>query len=133
MLLRKLRLQNFRQFKEIEVEFSPGLIAIVGANGSGKTTLLEAISWALYGEKRKNKDTLRHMWADGKDKVSVTLEFSLGARIFFIERTFDKAVLSELAPDGERILAAGLTSVSDEVVRLLHLTHKQFTNSFCAE
>ncbi|MCY4175120.1 MAG: DNA replication/repair protein RecF [Acidimicrobiaceae bacterium] len=38
-----LALQDFRSYAHAEVEFAPGLTAIVGPNGHGKTNLLEAL------------------------------------------------------------------------------------------
>jgi len=43
MEIKKLALENFRQFKTMEFEFSSGTSLILGSNTSGKTTLLEAI------------------------------------------------------------------------------------------
>ena len=54
MLLKSLRMKNFRQFKgEQFVEFScdpkNNVTVILGDNTSGKTTLLQAFNWCLYG------------------------------------------------------------------------------------
>jgi DNA replication and repair protein RecF len=38
-----LRLRNFRNFDDLELELPPAGVALVGPNGSGKTNLLEAI------------------------------------------------------------------------------------------
>ncbi|ADL06801.1 DNA replication/repair protein RecF [Thermosediminibacter oceani] len=43
MHLTKIRLFDFRNFREAEVEFSGGLNVLYGDNGQGKTNLLEAI------------------------------------------------------------------------------------------
>jgi DNA replication and repair protein RecF len=43
--VRTLWLTDFRSYTSIEVNFSPGLTALVGANGEGKTNLLEALAW----------------------------------------------------------------------------------------
>ncbi|MGI8940136.1 MAG: DNA replication/repair protein RecF [Iamia sp.] len=45
MELARLWLTDFRGYAAAEVEFDPGLTAVVGANGEGKTNLLEAIGW----------------------------------------------------------------------------------------
>ena len=41
-----LSLVDFRSYSRAEVEFAPGLTAVVGPNGHGKTNLLEAIGFA---------------------------------------------------------------------------------------
>ena len=62
MQINRLRLQNFRQHANTEIEFGLGLTGIIGPNGAGKTTLLEAIAWAMYGmpAARGSRDTLRN-------------------------------------------------------------------------
>ena len=46
MRVSSLSLIDFRSYAETEVEFAPGLTAIVGPNGHGKTNLLEALGFA---------------------------------------------------------------------------------------
>ncbi len=67
-----LRLQGFKSFAErTNVEFGPGISAVVGPNGSGKSNLADALRWAL-GEQgralrsRKSEDVI---WA-GSEKRS---------------------------------------------------------------
>ncbi len=55
MLLRKMKLYDFRQFKgEQNIEFSTdperNVTIIMGENGAGKTTLAQAFTWCLYGD-----------------------------------------------------------------------------------
>jgi len=47
MKLNRIKLQNFRCFEHLEVEFHPRLTVIVAENGIGKTTLLDAIATGL--------------------------------------------------------------------------------------
>lgn len=55
MLLKSLKLKDFRQFKgEQTISFSTdpvrNVTVIMGENGSGKTTLAQAFTWCLYGD-----------------------------------------------------------------------------------
>ncbi len=43
MKLRELKLINFRNYKEVNLEFDPSINIFIGDNGSGKTNILEAI------------------------------------------------------------------------------------------
>lgn len=55
MLVRTLKLKDFRQFKgEQTISFATdpvkNVTVIMGENGSGKTTLAQAFTWCLYGD-----------------------------------------------------------------------------------
>ncbi len=43
MIFEKVRLRNFRNFTEVDAEFSPRINVFLGDNGQGKTNLLEAL------------------------------------------------------------------------------------------
>lgn len=129
MKLIRLRLENFRQHRDTTVEFRDGMTAIVGANGSGKSTLLEAITFALFGEQRQTKDSIRFHWAGPRERFRAQLTFEFGGRRYVVERGEKSA---ELRADGN-VVAEGLREVKGACERLLRLTHDQFVNSFCAE
>lgn len=68
MLIKSLRMENFRQFKESnKIEFSmdseKNVTIILGDNTFGKTTLLQAFNWCFYGIAMfdHNKDNLLNL------------------------------------------------------------------------
>jgi exonuclease SbcC len=128
MELRRLRLENFRQFAEAEIEFGSGITGIIGPNGSGKTTLLEAIAWAIYGVQaiRGDKDSIRRLGAPGRSRVSVTVEFRLGAHEYAVSRNLYSA---ELRQNGQ-VVANSLKAVSEKLGRILGMSHDEFFNTY---
>lgn len=48
MILKKLKLKDFRNYKNLDLEFNPGNNAFFGDNASGKTNLLEAIYYLAF-------------------------------------------------------------------------------------
>ena len=50
VILRNLKLQNFKGIREKELEFSEGLSKVKGKNGVGKTTILTAWLWLICGK-----------------------------------------------------------------------------------
>lgn len=47
MILKKIRIENFRCFRNYEVNLTPGTTVFIGKNGAGKTSLLNAIRYGL--------------------------------------------------------------------------------------
>jgi len=55
MKLEKLKLTNYRQYKDCEIEFPrhdsrKHITVIEGVNGAGKTNILNAVTWCLYNK-----------------------------------------------------------------------------------
>ena len=104
MKLLRVRIDNFRLLKEVELDFSTdtdrNLSIIRAANESGKTTLLTALQWGLFGddalpEQGKN---FRHSPLDassGERKhvtVSVELDYEVGDSTYRLIRSVKETV-----------------------------------------
>ncbi|MFH1827216.1 MAG: DNA replication and repair protein RecF [bacterium] len=86
MLLKKIDLHNFRNFKNNEFIFNPLLTLIIGENSKGKTNILEAIYFLIFGigfrESREveliNFDNLKQAWVGGEYSLGdVKMEFKV--------------------------------------------------------
>ena len=53
MLIKELKLKNFRNYEELEIHPHPGINLFFGRNGSGKTNLLEAIHYCALGRSHR--------------------------------------------------------------------------------
>jgi exonuclease SbcC len=130
MQINRIKLVNFRQHENTEIEFGPGLTGIVGPNGAGKTTILEAIAWAMYGmpAARGNRETLRRRGAPPRARVEVEVDFTLGAHHYRILRSLNQA---ELYQDGDPVaIANSIGAVTDRVTRILGMTRDEFFNTY---
>mgnify|MGYP003525635887 CR=1 FL=1 len=85
MLIKKITLENFRQFKDIQsVEFSEdnvkNITIILGENGAGKTTFAQAFRWCLYGKTTftdsflLNKEISQNLGPNKESFVRVSLQ-----------------------------------------------------------
>ena len=88
MQLKRIRLKNYRRYRDEEIEFPTGITGIVGRNGSGKSTLIEAIGWCMYGNHaaRTKKDEIRTTGVQKDQNCSVALEIVLGSDTIRIVR-----------------------------------------------
>jgi len=57
MELKNIRLENFRNYHEINVEFEPNVNLLVGENAQGKTNLLEAVAFLGSGRAFRTQKT----------------------------------------------------------------------------
>lgn len=74
MFIRKLILNNFRNYHHLESEFAENGIFITGNNGIGKTNILEAIYYLTLGRSfRKSED--KDLILNGEKEASVYLVF----------------------------------------------------------
>src|SRR5688500_18179085 len=130
MQINRIRLVNFRQHENTEIEFGAGLTGIIGPNGAGKTTLLEAIAWAMYGmpAARGNRETLRRRGAPPRARVEVEVAFTLGAHHYRIVRSL---TTDELYQDGDpAAIANSIGAVTERVTRVLGMTRDEFFNTY---
>lgn len=101
MLLKNIKIKNFRQFKEEEmIKFATdehsNITLILGDNTSGKSTLLQAFLWCFYGrtnfttkDKIFNEELANEMLNNTKEKVKITIELEHKETKYIIEREQD--------------------------------------------
>ena len=79
MLITNLKIQNFRNYNELNLDFNNGINVIYGNNAQGKTNILEAIFLTSIGKSfRTNKD--KELIKMGEDFAKIEVEFSKSDR-----------------------------------------------------
>lgn len=74
MYIKKVKLENFRNYDNLEVDFKKDFNLIYGNNAQGKTNILEAIYISALGKSfQTNKDS--ELIKIGKDKAKIEIEF----------------------------------------------------------
>lgn len=89
MILKSIKLKNFRQFRDEYVEFAQGddgknVTIIIGEIGTGKTSFAQAFFWCMYGEtsfsdkSMLNKIIEKQMTPNSVEEVEVDLKLDHG-------------------------------------------------------
>lgn len=85
MIIKKIKLKNFKCFDNAEFDFSK-INLIQGQNGSGKSSLaLESVLFCLYGY---NENSLRDLIQKGKKSCTVAIQIIKNKNLYNIVRTY---------------------------------------------
>lgn len=135
MKLIRLKMVNFKKFRNAQIEFQDGLTGIIGNNGAGKSTIVEAILWSLYGNRALSikKDFLKNINAKKFDQMSVKLVLMTGNQEWKIYRGIKANGQAEasLEIDTKRI-AWSVKDVDDFLSKKLHTSAQDFKKTFYA-
>jgi len=102
LYLDKLYINQFRNYKENEIDFEPGVNIILGRNAQGKTNLLEAVYFLSTGRSfRTHRDSEMLSWESDSFLIRGQIERRegrIGIRILYPEKG-----KKEIYVDGEKL------------------------------
>jgi DNA repair protein SbcC/Rad50 len=137
MILKSIRLKNFRKFKESYVEFPDGVTGVVGLNGVGKSSLFEAVAWTLYGPvaARTSTDQIKREGAASSEPCRVELEFIFDDDAYHVVREMSGKNLSASgsATVNGKMAVNGAEVLSRFIQKKLGMDWKSFYTSIFAK
>lgn len=137
MILKSIRLKNFRKFKESYIEFPDGVTGVVGLNGVGKSTLFEAVAWTLYGPvaARTSTEQIKREDAAPSDPCRVELDFIFDDDAYHVVREMNGKNLSASgsATVNGKLVANGAEVLSKFIQKKLGMDWKSFYTSIFAK
>ena len=122
MILKKISLNNIRSYEAQEIEFKEGSILLSGDIGSGKTSILLAIEFALFGLQPGQRGSA--LLRNGAKEGGVSIEFEIGGKEIFIERTLKKGKTiaqdyAAITIDGEK-QEISVTELKNKILDILN-------------
>lgn len=115
-MLSNLTLRNFRQHRDLTLDFTHGITVLRGANEAGKSSVFEGIIYALFGLRAcRNNDIVT--WGEDSKNMKVELTLSLPEGECRISRSLRSAELRM----GDRVVSGqgDVTAVAEELLGLL--------------
>ena len=136
MIIHKIKLENFKSYKNSEIELNPGISIIIGENGAGKSTILEAISYALFKEFDGKLEDVKRKTSDVGDNIkvmSVTVEFEHQGNIYQVirgkKKTSNISKLNIKRNNYWELKIEGDKNVTRELEYILNIDSKSFLNA----
>ncbi len=97
MIIKRLKLENWKTFDDVEFTFTQGLNIIEGSNYSGKTAFIQALYFALFNETLYKQLTTKDLKKEGEKDASVVFDFTVDGQEYRIRRNIS----------GERVIKTG--------------------------
>ena len=104
MLIKELKLKNFRNYRELTLQPHPGVNLFFGRNGSGKTNLLEAVHYCSLGRSHRIANDA-HVVKNGEAFAlsSVCVQNMLGQREIAVRFHPDEMLKKTILIDQKKI------------------------------
>ncbi len=137
MKLQRLIINNFRSYKEADINFSGSQNYIFGRNWQGKSSVMDAIGYALFGKQvfpyriAGSVVKTQHLVRDGAKSGDVTLIFTHESKEYALFRTCPKDS-PKLTCEGQ-IIGENATTVKETLQELLGIDSELFVNVFYSE
>lgn len=96
MRIKKLRMENWRQYESASVQFVGHAIGIVGPNGCGKSSILDAIKFGIFGSSDRVKaENVRF----GAESGFIEVEFEHHVHTYRVRRSIEGSTCKLSGPD----------------------------------
>jgi DNA repair exonuclease SbcCD ATPase subunit len=114
-VIRRLRLENWRAYEHLELDFRPGATFVVAPNGVGKSSIVEGARFALFGSVPPARDGAARLSRAAATSASVDVELPSG-RLLTVTRTYPAKARGSAVPT---VLVDGETTPPDDLDGLL--------------
>ncbi len=123
-MINKLQLKAFQAHKLSNLEFDPGVNAIIGESDEGKTSIIRALYWAAQN-KPSGDDFISNFSKRGECSATVEIDRQTVTR-------FKNKTKNEYRINDQEFKALGKSGVPDEVSNILQLDDLNFQNQMDA-
>ncbi|BBJ28030.1 AAA family ATPase [Athalassotoga saccharophila] len=121
MIIRSVKLQNFKSHLDSSISFSEGLNLIIGPNGSGKSSILEAIGLAFFGITNEKKLSQFITNEDSKNTALIKVDFVSDGIHFTITKEISSSQSRVKISDDTGLTVDGNAKVIEKMKQLFRI------------
>jgi DNA repair exonuclease SbcCD ATPase subunit len=121
-MIKTLRLRDWRNYADVEIQFNEGVTFVVATNGVGKTSMIEAARWALFGTLGPTPEAAIRAGADSA-QASVDLILP-SSRVLKVTRALTRPRTRKDGQPSPQISIDGATVAPEGLAALLESEYK---------
>ncbi|MBA2847240.1 exonuclease SbcC [Methanococcus maripaludis] len=128
MIIKNIKMENFRSHRNTSINFSKGITSIIGQNGSGKSSIFQAMNFALFAP-RGNNFRIENLMQQGAASFSVELEFEMMGNTYLVKRKrFQHKTDDKLYVNG-KLNAESASEINKKIEEILEIDNSVFSNA----
>lgn len=131
MTIKKIKIRNFCNFENIEMEFSKGLVVLKGPNEAGKSSLLNALKLSVFGDATSSSAEIQMQKRWNSDELFLLeVHFQDDNGTFIISRDYENKKNILNLPDGTTL--KDKKRIQEKITKLIGLpSEKCFLSTIC--
>ncbi len=131
MIIKKIKIRNFRNFENIEKEFSNGLNVLKGPNEAGKSSLLNALELSMFGDATSSSTEIQTQRRWNSDILFlIEVHFQDEKGVYIISRDYENKKNILNLPDGTTL--RDKKRIQEKLIELIGLpSEKCFLSTIC--
>ncbi|WP_459202624.1 AAA family ATPase [Methanococcus sp. CF] len=128
MIIKSIKMENFRSHRNTSINFNRGITSIIGQNGSGKSSIFQAMNFALFAP-RGNTFKIENLTQQGAASFSVELEFEMMGNTYIVKRKrFQNKTDDKLYVNG-KLNAESASEINKKIEEILEIDNSVFSNA----
>ena len=117
MRLQRLETRNFKHLngegdRPFVLEFTKGIMGILGPNESGKSSIMQAVFFALFGEPLEGGREIGRYVAYGQRIAEIRLEFEIEGQSYLVYRKIQRTDIADPRSENSSIRFGSKTIVA---------------------
>ncbi|MBA2868231.1 exonuclease SbcC [Methanococcus maripaludis] len=128
MIIKTIKMENFRSHRNTSINFNKGITSIIGQNGSGKSSIFQAMNFALFAPRGSNF-RIENLMQQGAASFSVELEFEMMGNTYLVKRKrFQNKTDDKLYVNG-KLNAESASEINKKIEEILEIDNSVFSNA----